>query len=109
MHPMKILNPSNLVPLITSDEYTNTQACLAVAQNPKEKESEEIEVISRASIDPEDVVVVSTTVPMVFLRDNLNVGESSNLLLRVAAYETGKHRTVLSLQNIKETEMEIRT
>ena len=98
---MKILNPSNLVPLITSDEYTNTQACLAVAQNPKEKESEEIEVISRARIAPEDVLVISTTYPMVILQYKVNVRALMNLLLRAISYDVVTHRTVLTLQQIK--------
>ena len=49
----------NIVPLTPPDEDTNTQVCLAAAQTPKEK-MEEIEVIARASIYPEGVVVVVT-------------------------------------------------
>ena len=85
------------------------QACLAAAQNPKGKKAEEIEVIARASIAPEDGVVIRTTDPMVVLREKGNVGASRNLLLRAAAYDIFGHRTVMPLQQIKETEMEIRT
>ena len=99
----------NIVPLTPHDEDTKTQACLAAAQTPKGKKAEEIKVIARASINPEDVVVIRTTDTMVVLRDKVNFGASSNLLMRAAAYENFRHRTLLSLQKIRETEMVIRT
>ena len=67
------LQKNNLVPLNPHDEDTSTQSCLAAAQTPKEKKSEEIEVIARAVIDPECVVVIITTDPMVLLREKGNV------------------------------------
>ena len=76
---------------------------------PKGKKIEEIKVIARASIAPEDVVVIRKNDPMVVLREKGNVGASRNLLLRAAAYEIVSHSTVLTLQQIKETEMEIKT
>ena len=66
-------------------------------------------MIARASIALEYAVVIRTTDPMVVLREKENVGESRNLLLRVAAYDTVRHRNVLPLQQIKEIEMEIWT
>ena len=65
-------------------------------------------MIARASIYPEDVVVIRTTDPMFVLIDKRKVRESSNLFLREAAYDTVSNRNVLPLQKIKETEMEIR-
>ena len=43
---------------------------------------EEIEVIDRAIIYPEDVVVIGTNEPMVVLREKGNIRVSRNLLLR---------------------------
>ena len=77
--------------------------------NYQDKKSEEIEVIANTRIFPEDVVVIRTTDPMNILRNKVNVGSSRKLLLREAAYNIISHRTVLTLQQIKETEMEIRT
>ena len=59
---------TKLVPLTQPDEDTNTQACLASPQTPKGEKLEEIEVIARASIDPEDVVVIKKNYPIVILR-----------------------------------------
>ena len=72
---------------------------------PKEKKSEKIEVITRASIDPEDVVVVRTTDPMVVVIEKEHVKASRNLLLRAEYYDIVRHRTVLKLQQIKETKI----
>ena len=77
-------NP-NLLPLSPPDHDTNTQACLVATQTPPGKKSEETEDISRASMTPGQVKAISTTDPMVILREK---GESSwNLLIRVAAYD----------------------
>ena len=76
---------------------------------PKGGKIKEIKVIARASIAPEDVVIIRKNDPMVVLREKGNVGASRNLLLRAAAYEIVSHSTVLTLQQIKETEMEIKT
>ena len=46
---------------------------------------------------------------MVVLREKGGVGASRNLLLGAADYDTARHRTVLPLQQIKETDMEIST
>ena len=46
---------------------------------------------------------------MAVLRDKVNVVSSRNLLPREASYDTASHRTMLPLQQIKETEVEIRT
>ena len=59
------------------------------------------EVIDKAIIYPEDVVVIGTTDLMVVLREKGNVGASRNLLLRKAAYDIVRHRTVPPLQQIK--------
>ena len=55
-------------------------------------------MISRDIIVPEDVVTVRKTGPIVFLRDNVKVGASRNLLLMSADYDTVRLRTVLTLQ-----------
>ena len=44
---------------------------------------------------------------MVVFREKGNVVASINLLLRSTDYYTVRHRTVMTLQQIKETEMEI--
>ena len=46
---------------------------------------------------------------MVVLQEKGNIGAPSNLLLRAEAYEIVRHRTVLPLQQIRETETEIST
>ena len=46
---------------------------------------------------------------MVVLREKVNVEVSRNLPLRAEAYYTFRHRTVLTLQKIKETEEEFGT
>ena len=46
---------------------------------------------------------------MVVFREKGNVVASRNLLLRSTDYYTVRHRTVMTLQQIKETEMEIMT
>ena len=66
-------------------------------------------MIARAIIAPEDVVVIKTTYPIVALREKVKVGESRNLLTRTEYYDTDRHMTVMTLQQIKENEMEIRT
>ena len=66
-------------------------------------------MLARAIISLEDVRVVSTIDPIVVLRWKGKFGASRKLLLREAAYDTVRHRTVLALQQIKETEMEIST
>ena len=100
---------TKFVPLNPPEKDTNTQACLAEAQTPKGRKGDEIEVIARSRISPEYVVVISTTEPIVVLIEKVKVGSSRNLLMRKEAYDTVRHRTVLPLQQIKETEMEIRT
>ena len=72
----------NILPLTPSDENTNTQVCIAAAQNSKEKNSHGIEVISRASISPEYVVVIRTTDPMVVLREKGKIVSLVYLILR---------------------------
>ena len=62
-----------------------------------------------AIIDTEDVLVIRKTDPMFSLRYKGKFGASRNLFLRVAAYETIRHRTVLPLQKIMENDTEIST
>ena len=64
-----------------------------------------IELMDRVSIAPEDAVVIRTTDPMVVLQEKVNDGASRNLLLRAVAYYIVRHRTVLSLRQIKENEI----
>ena len=66
-------------------------------------------MIDRAIIDPEHVLVIRKTEPMFFLKYQGKFGSSRNLLLRAAAYDTVRHRTVLPLQQVTETDMVIRT
>ena len=101
----QFLQGEKVVSLTRPDDNTNTQACIEAAQIPKGKKSEKIEVITRASIDPEDVVVVRTTDPMVVVIEKEHVRASRNLLLRAEYYDIVRHRTVLKLQQIKETKI----
>ena len=99
------LQRKNILPLTPPDEDTNTQTCLVASQTPKGDKYEEIEVIYRARISIDDVVVIRTTGPRVVLRDKGNVGASRDLLMRAEYYDIFRHRTVMSLQHTKETEM----
>ena len=54
-------------------------------------------------------MIIRKTDPEIVLIDTGNIGASRILLLRAASYETVRHRTVLTLQQIKEVEIEIRT
>ena len=72
-----IINSSkkrSLVNLNPPDEWTNIQACLAESQTPKGGKGEEIKVIDRSIIAPEDAVIIRTTEPMFVLREKVNVG-----------------------------------
>ena len=55
---------TNSVPLTPPNDDTKNHDFLAAAQTPKGQKAEEIKVIARASIFPEDVVVIRTTDPM---------------------------------------------
>ena len=66
-------------------------------------------IYSRSMIAPGDVVVIRKTDPMVVFIDKGKLRASMNLLMRKAAYDTVRNRTVLPLQHIKETDMESRT
>ena len=66
-------------------------------------------MIARAGIAPEDVVVIKKTYPMVVLRYKGKIGASTNLIMGAAYYKTARHSTVLPFQQIKKTDMEIRT
>ena len=61
--------------------------------------------MDRDSIAPEDAVTIRTTDPMVILQEKVNAEASRNLLLRAVAYYIVRHRTVLSLRQIKENEI----
>ena len=91
------------------DKDTNIQDFIAVDQTPKGKNPEESKVIDRKIIATEDVVVIRTTDPMVVLREKGKVVASMNLLLRAAAYDTKRHRNVLTLQQTKEIDIKMRT
>ena len=68
---------------------------------PKKKKSEKIEVITRASIDPEYVVILRTTYPIVVLQNKRNVVAPRNLLLRAAVYDIFRHNTVGAFQEAR--------
>ena len=61
--------------------------------------------ISRASMTPEEVGETSTTDPIFILIEN--VISSRKLLFRVAAYDTVQQRIIISIQEIKASEMEM--
>ena len=66
-------------------------------------------MIARSSIATEYVVVFRTTDQMSILRYKGKVISSRQLLLREETYYSVRHRTVMNLQQIKETNIEIRT
>ena len=88
------------------DHDTNAQGCLAATQTPSGVKSKEIENISRAYMAPGEVESNRNTDPMVILRSK--GGSSRNLLIRAAAYDTVQQRTILPIQEIKESDMEKR-
>ena len=67
-----------------SPHLMKTPESKPVLQQPKtpREKAEEIEVIARASIAPEDVVVIRTTNPIVFLQEQGYFGASRELLMR---------------------------
>ena len=89
-----------------SPKLIKTPTPKTVLQQPKlpKEKVEEIEVIARASTYTEDVVVITTTNLMVFLRENEIIGTPTNILMKSTAYVTIRHRTALPLQKIKETD-----
>ena len=94
---IKAFKKTNLLPLISPVEDTNTQSCIVATQTTKGGKLEENEVIAGASIDPEDVVVIRKSDRMVVMREKGNVRASRNLLPRAASYDIVRHSTVLPL------------
>ena len=92
-HP---LSPPNII--------TNTQEMVASVQTS----STGINLIAEGTVAPIQLQVTSTNDPMVIIRAKGSTQQPSrNILLRVAAYDTVRKRTVLPLQEIKRETMMI--
>ena len=85
-----------LLPLSPTNMITNTQACVASAQTS----SKGINNIPEDTISPIKLQVTTTKEPMVTIRaKGITQQKPINILLRVAAYDTLKNRTVLPIQD----------
>ena len=80
------LKKTKLLPLAPPDHDTNVQAYLSATQTLLGTKSEETEDIARASMEPVAVEAISTTEPMVTIREK--GGLSRNLLIWAEAYDT---------------------
>ena len=96
----KVFMKTHLLPLSPPDIGTNHQACLAGTQQSNKDKVDDIGGISKSSIVPIDMEEVSTTDPMVILREKRSCRASRNLLISTASYDTVRDRTVLTLNQI---------
>ena len=98
------LKKTHILPLYPPGIGTNHRACLAYNQQSNREEDDEIGQIAKASIAPIEMEEFRTTKPMVILREKGRCRSSSNLLIRAAAYDTVRTRTVLPIHQIKTVE-----
>ena len=94
-HPWNFKSTHQL-PLYRPDKDTNPQACLVANQIFNSSKVYEIEYISKAAIEPEDMEEIRTTDTMSILKGSVEF--SRNLLLREAAYDTARTHTSLTIQ-----------
>ena len=97
----KYFKKTHLLPLYPPDICTNNWACLAGNQQLNREKADEIVHIAKSIIVPIDMEEVSTTDPMVILRENGKGRFTRNLLIRAAVYSTMRTCTVLTLHQIK--------
>ena len=77
------------------------QACLTGTQQPKIDKSDDIGYIENFSVAPIETGEVRKNYSMIILREKRRCGFSRNLLIRAAAYDTMRSRTVLPIHQIK--------
>ena len=100
----EIFAKTNLLPLMPPNMITNTQACVASIQTS----SKGINQIAEDTLAPIQLQVTRTNDPMVIIRAKGSTQQPSrNILLRAAAYDTVRKRTVLPLQEMKRETMMI--
>ena len=89
---------THLLPLSPPNMITNTQAMVSSIQTS----SKGINWIEEDTLAPIQLQVTRTNDPMVIIRMKGSTQQPSrNILLRVAAYDTVRKRTVLLLQDMK--------
>ena len=89
---------NHLLPLSPPNIITNTQACVASIHTS----SKGINHITEDTLAPIKLQVTRTNDPMVIVRAKVSTQKPPrNILLRAAAYDTVRKRTVLPLQEIK--------
>ena len=103
----KYFNTTHLSPLSSPDIGTNHQYCLAGNQKSNIEREDDIGSIEKFSIAPIDMEEVRKSVPMIILREKGKCRASRNLLIRAAACDTMRTRTVLPLYQINTVEREM--
>ena len=88
------------LPLSPINLTTNTQACAASIQVYSESKAEEINNILCQTVAPIDLQVTRTDDPMVVLQSNGKQQLSRNNILRSAAYDAARKRTVIPIQDM---------
>ena len=97
-----IFAKTHLLPLSPPSIITNTQAMVASVQTS----SKGVNFIAEDTVSPIQLEVTRTNDPMVIIRAKGGTQQPSrNILLRAAAYDTVRKRTVLPLQEIKRETM----
>ena len=91
-------------PPSTHHTLTPTTMLVSLVLKLNREEGDEIGQILKASIAPIEMEEFRTTKPMVILREKGRCRSSSNLLIRAAAYDTVRTRTVLPIHQIKTVE-----
>ena len=95
---------TRLLPLSPPNMITNTQAMVASVQTS----SKGINQISEDTLAPIELQVTRTNDPMVIIRAKGSTQKPlRNILLRAAAYDTVRRRTILPLQEMKRETMMI--
>ena len=95
----KYFKRKNFLSVSQPEIFTNHRACLAVTQQSNREKLYGIGRIAKASIDPIDMEEVSTTDPIVILREKGRCISSRKLLYD--AYDTVRAPTVLPLNQTK--------
>ena len=98
----------HILTLSPPDIGTNNQAYIAGTQQSNREKEDDIGCIAKASISKIEMEEVRTTDPMLILRDKGRCRASRNLLIRAAAYETVRSRTILPLHQIKTVKMQMK-
>ena len=87
-------------PFIYPKLTTNTQACAASVRVSSGAKAEEIKNISRQKVVPIKLQVTRNDDTMVVLQEKGTKQSSRNIILRDAAYEALRKRTVIPIQDM---------